>query len=71
MQFSDFNHNKYIFGYYDVFSHKSNSNKKNLVIEIFNNSHNEKLPIIRIYDLRHSHASLLIWIGVHLKSQIV
>lgn len=63
MQFSDFDHNKYIFGYYDVFSHKSISNKKNLVIETFNNSHDQKLPTIRIHDLRHSHASLLIDMG--------
>lgn len=62
-KYTDFDETKYIFGYYDVFSHRSISNIKNSAIEKYNKKAKTKLPTIRIHDLRHSHASLLINTG--------
>lgn len=61
--YADFDDAKYIFGYYDVFSHRSISNIKNTAIDKYNKKAKAKLPAIRIHDLRHSHASLLINTG--------
>ncbi|MEG2907634.1 MAG: tyrosine-type recombinase/integrase, partial [Erysipelotrichaceae bacterium] len=59
-KYTDFDNEKFIFGYYDVISHKSLSNTKNFTIDAYNKTHAIELPKIRIHDLRHSHASLLI-----------
>lgn len=58
-QFTDFTEDKFIFGYHNPIPLKTLHNIKNNAIKQYNNTNDDKLPIIRIHDLRHSHVSLL------------
>lgn len=55
-----FNDSCYIFGVYDVIYQQYFTRLKDKYIELYNSSHDVKLPRIVIHDFRHSHVSLLI-----------
>lgn len=59
-KYSNFNNAWYIFGGIKPFPRKTIENRKNQYIELYNESHEDKIPYIRLHDLRHSHVSLLI-----------
>ena len=65
-KYSDFSNDKYIFGYHEPFPRKTIENWKNKYIAAYNESKSghDKIPQIRIHDIRHSHVSLLINDGV-------
>ena len=59
-----FNDESFIFGTYKVLSQKTYTRLKDKYINMYNNSHDDKLNRIVLHDFRHSHVSLLINNGV-------
>lgn len=59
-----YTNNSYIFGITKPIPQNSIANNKRKFIELYNNTHDDKLPMIRLHDFRHSHVSLLINNGI-------
>lgn len=59
-----FSNQSYVYGLTKPIPQNSIANNKRKYITLYNETHNDKLPMIRLHDFRHSHVSLLINKGI-------